>query len=136
MAITIPNLGEATFLRNILGVAAAQTIVYRLYTNDYTITESSTAADLTECSGGGYAPITLAAGSWTITEANPSTAVYPQIQFSFTSVPTTPSIYGYYATQATSGILLWGERFPSAPFQIQSASDNIKITTTLNLTEP
>lgn len=135
MAIVIPNQGEAIFLQNILNIQQPQNIVLRLYTNDITIGETTTQADLTECTGGGYGPITLSPGSWTVTQANPSNAAYPQVVFTFTGPPDNPFIYGYYATQATSGLLIYGERFPSAPFQISSSTDTIRITTTFTLAE-
>jgi hypothetical protein len=128
MALLVPNTGEVLALQNFLNNAAPQNQVLRLYTNNITPAEGDTAATYTEASGGGYSAKNLTGSSWTITSGAPSEASYARQDFVFTSVPPTATMYGYFVTQATSGTLMWAERFPSAPFTIINANDEVRVT--------
>jgi hypothetical protein len=128
MALLVPNVGEVLALQNFLNNAAPQNQVLRLYTNNITPAEGDTAATYTEASGGGYSAKNLTGSSWTITAGAPSEASYARQDFVFTSVPSPATMYGYYVTQVTSGTLMWAERFPSAPFTIINANDEVRVT--------
>lgn len=128
MPLVVPNVGEELALKNFLNHTAPQNQVLRLYTNNITPAEGDTAATYTEASGGGYSAKNLTGSSWTVTPGAPTEASYARQDFVFTSVPSTATMYGYFVTQATSGILMWAERFTGAPYTIQNPNDEIRIT--------
>src|SRR5687768_10807464 len=129
MALVFPDVGENLALEMITNKTAAQNLVLRLYTNNVTPGESDTAGTYTEASGGGYSAITLTGSSWGAASAG--SIAYAQQTFTFSSVPGTATMYGYFVTQATSGTLLYAERFTGAPFTIANAGDQVKITPTI-----
>jgi hypothetical protein len=131
MPLLVPNGSEATMLEAILNKVAPQNLVLRLFTNNVTPGETDLAAAYTEASGNGYAAITLTAASWSVVEGAPSEASYPEQTFTFTGA--LGNVYGYYVTQATSGKLMWAERFTGAPFNIANNGDQIKVTPKLTL---
>ena len=131
MPLLVPNGSEATMLEAILNKTAPQNLVLRLFTNNQTPAEGHVALDYTEASGNGYAAINLTAASWTVAEGAPSEASYPEQTFTFTGA--LGNVYGYYVTQATSGKLMWAERFTGAPFNIANNGDQIKVTPKLTL---
>lgn len=127
MALVIPDVGEDIALKNLVNHTAPQNLVLRLFTNNVTPGESDTAGTYTEQSGSGYSAITLTGASWSVSGG---VASYAQQTFTFTAAAS--SVYGYYLTQATSGILVAAERFVSgAPFAINNNGDEIKITPTI-----
>lgn len=126
MPLVVPNHGEGDALRYLVNNAAPQDLVLRLFTNNVTPAETDTAATYTEASGNGYASLTLAGASWSITEGAPSFASYAQQTFAFTGA--LGNVYGYYLTRATSGRVAWAERFTDAPYNIQNNGDSIKVT--------
>ena len=128
MALLLPNNGEGDALAAIVGKAAAENLVLRLYTNDITPSETDTTATYTEATFTGYAAITLTASSWTVTEGEPGNAAYPQQTFTSSADQSPQSVYGYYFTRVTSGRLAWAERFPSGPYVIANNGDNVKVT--------
>lgn len=125
MSIVVPNVGEQVVLQDYLQDGP---LTLKLYSNNYTPVEGSTAASFTEVSGGGYVAKTLAAIGWTITPADPSFATFIAQVFGFTGPTNAPgTIYGYYIVDA-SNVVRWAERFPSAvvPFTpIAGSSINI-----------
>lgn len=133
MALLVPNNGEGDALAAIVGKAAAENLVLRLYTNDITPAEADTAASYTEATFTGYAPITLTAANWTVTEGAPSNASYAQQTFTSSANQTPQNVYGYYFTRVTSGRIAWAERFPAGPYPIANNGDNIKVTPVLTL---
>ena len=134
MALVVPNEGELQLLKQALGAAAIETLVLKLYTNNYTPVAGSLAANFTEASGGGYASKNLTAGSWTYAGSNPTTASYPVQTFTFTGALTTnPTVYGYMIVGATSGKCYWAELLASA-FTPANNGDNLQITPTFSLT--
>ena len=126
MTLRIPNVGEGLLLGMALGKTAQENQVLRLFSNNKTPAETDTAASYTELSGNGYVPKTLTGASWTITEGDPTVAAYAQQEFAFTGAA--GDVYGYYVTGATSGLLLWAERFDDGPYAVAQAGDAIKVT--------
>lgn len=131
MALLVPNAAEDLVLQAIVNKTAAQTLVLKLYTNNVTPAEGDTEASYAEAGGSGYAAVTLTAASWTVTPGAPTAAEYPQVTFTFSGA--LGNVYGYFVVQTTSGKLMWAERFPGAPFNVQADGDQIKVTPRLTL---
>ena len=130
MALLVPNTGEVIALSYLVNKTASENLVYRLFTNNITPSETDTAATYTEATGGGYASATLAGSSWTVTGGAPSSATYAQQTYTFTGALTTnPDIRGYYVTRATTGDLVLAETF--TVFTPTTNGDNIKLTPTI-----
>jgi hypothetical protein len=104
----------------------------KLYSNNYTPVQTSTHANFTEVTGGGYAAITLTNGSWTVTVGNdPSDAVYAEQTFTFTgTIGGSGIVYGYYIVDddgSGSNVLIYAELFGTS-FTPANNGDNIKLT--------
>ena len=125
MALLVPNEGEVKIISVALGKDAAEDLVLKLYTNDYTPVETSTGTDFTEVSGHGYTAKTLTASDWTVASGAPAIATATLQTFSFTSGV---SIYGCYVVGATSGVVYWAERFTITPRVIQYSGDELEVT--------
>ena len=131
MALLVPNVGEELALKNFLNHTAPQNQKLDLYTGNVTPAETDTHSSYTAATGGGYAQIALTGSSWSITPGAPSSAAYAQQTFTFTGAPSVGTMYGYFLTQTTSGILMFSERFASGPYTMANNGDNIKITPAL-----
>jgi hypothetical protein len=127
MALRFPNQGEQIALKLILNADTPQNLVLRLF-KSYTggDIELYTESSFTEANFTGYAPVTLTGSNWTFSGGNPSVASYPLVTFQSTADQTPQVIYGYYATQATSGKLVFYEFFTS-PVNVMNNGDTIKI---------
>lgn len=126
MALLVPIVGENVILENIVNKTAPQNPVLRLFQNNITPADTDTAGTYTESSFSGYASITLAGASWN--SAASGSIAYSAQQTITCSGAASQSVYGYYITQVTSGILMWAERDASAPFPIANSGDAVKIT--------
>lgn len=112
MSLVIPNSIEVSLLQFLLQVGDLK---LRLFSNDYEPAENMTVSSFTEVSGGGYAAKTLDKDNWTITEGNPSEALYATQTFQFTgAIGGSGNVYGYYITDATGLAVIWAENIPSA----------------------
>jgi hypothetical protein len=130
MTIMVPNSGEVIALSYLVNKATPENLVYRFFTNNITPSETDTAATYTEAAGGGYAAMNLAGANWAVSGGAPSTATYAQQTTTFTGPLTgNTTIYGYFATRATSGDLVLAETFTS--FTPAASGDNIKLTPTI-----
>lgn len=97
-----------------------------LYTNSTEPPETATLTNITEVSGGGYGRITLARGSWTISD---DSAQYAQQTFT-ASGASWGNVYGYFictVQTGTGGVLLCVEHFSNGPYNVQDGG-SIKIT--------
>jgi len=131
MALTLADVGADQILKSYFNKsqpAGGNNLTLKLYTNNHSIADTDTAGSCTEASGGGYAALTLTAGSWTVTPANdPSDAVYAQQTFTFTgALAGSATVYGYFVVDA-DGVLIWEEAL-AAPYTPANNGDNIKIT--------
>lgn len=125
--IVVPNTGEVIALSYLVNKAVPENLVYRLFTNNITPSETDTTATYTEAAGGGYGSIALTGANWSVTGGAPSVAAYAQQTWAFTGALTgNPTIYGYFATRATSGDLVLAETFTS--FTPAASGDSIKLT--------
>ncbi len=116
MALVVPSGSEETMLDTIVNFVAPETLMLRLYTNNYTPVEGTVTANFTEASGFGYAAVSLTPASWVTTAGNPSTAAYPQVTFTFTGA--LGNVYGYFVAQTTSLKTMWAELFTDGPYNI------------------
>lgn len=130
MALNFPDTGENLSLEMITNKTAPQNLVLRLYQNNITPSDTDTAGTYTEATFTGYAAITLTGANWNAASAG--TITYNAQQTFTCSGASSNNIYGYYVTQATSGILLYSERDASAPFAIANTGDAVKITPTIS----
>lgn len=132
MTLVVPNVAEIVILEYILNKGnAIEDLDIKLYVNDVTPTDTDTEASYTEASGGGYSPIQLTPGSWSISPGTPTSAEHLQVTWTFTG--TVGLVYGYFVTRRTSGDLMWAERFTNGPYNVQLNGDVIRITPRLNL---
>jgi hypothetical protein len=131
MAVVFTQAGEVIALQNIVNAASPQNLVLKLYSNNQTPSGLDTATNYTELSGYGYSAVTLTPGNFTFATGVPCTATYPQISFTFTGAA--GYIYGYFVTQASSGNLVFANRFTNAPIQIANNGDQIRVTLTIQL---
>lgn len=134
MALVIPNASEVTLLQYMLGYGTPGNQVLRLYVNNVTPGDADTAATYTEMSTLGYASKTLTKGSWSVASSSSvGTATYAAQTWTFTA-GSAVTVYGYFVTDATSGLLLWAEAFNSGKV-CQYAGDQIVITPTITLSK-
>lgn len=134
MAVVFTNAAETVALKNFLNIEDAETLVLKLYSNDVTPAKTDVVAGYTEVSGNGYSAKTLTPGNFVLTAGDPSTAAYPQQTFSFTGAA--GNIYGYFVVRATTGDLMFANRFSNAPINIANNGDEIRITLTITLNNP
>ena len=125
MALLMPNGGEAISLSYLVGKSTTvRDLVYRLMTNDLTLSETMTAASFTEAAGADYAAKTLVGASWTVSAG---TASHPQIIWTFSgSLTTNLTVYGYYVTRVSDADLVLAEKFTA--FTPANVGDQILLT--------
>ena len=130
MALVLADSGAAMQLAALLNNTwpVSKNLTMKLFTNNYTPLSTSTAGNFTEATGGGYASVALANGSWTVSLLNSiEQAAYAQQTFGFTGALTTnPTIYGYFVVDGSSN-LTWAELLPT-PFTPANNGDQLLIT--------
>ncbi len=124
------NEGDNQMLSMLLNKVAVENLTLKLYSNNITPDKSQTAASFTECSGNGYAAISLAGADWTVTQgtgagATPTSAACAQKTFTLSGALTA---YGYYLVGATSGKCYFAELFSGGPFVLPAGGGTIKVT--------
>ena len=129
MALLLPNQGEGIALEALVNKTAPQNLVLRLYKSNTTPGETDTEATYTEADFTGYSAVTLTGSSWT---TGTGTVSYAQQTFTSSAGSQNQNVYGYYLTQATSGKLVWAERFSDGPYNIVNNGDEIKVTATIS----
>mgnify|MGYP001591713260 CR=1 FL=1 len=111
MSLVVPDAVEVIILQMFLNTP----LTIRLFGNNATPGPASTAASFTELVGGGYANKPLIFAGWGFTPNAPSVALYAKQSWTFTGPVNAPgTLYGYYVTRDSDGILLWAERFGPA----------------------
>lgn len=116
MPLVVPNEGEIELLQKmLLNTADTEQYSLRLYRVDYTPVLSSTLTDFTEANFTNYLAKTLSRGDWSTPTTNGSNKGQSNVATqSWTCGASGNTIYGYYVVGATSGKVLWAEKFSSA----------------------
>lgn len=134
MPLLIPNPSEVSLLQFALGFSTPGNQLLKLFTNNVTPGDSDVAATYTEMTTLGYAAKSLSKANWTVASSGGvGTAVQPVQTWTFTA-GTPVTVYGYFVTDSTTGLLLWVETFSTAKV-IQNNGDQIIITPTITLSK-
>lgn len=119
MAAVFP--GSARLISIMLGKTASENLALRLFINNHTPVHGDTAAAYTEAStsGTGYGVPGIQPSDWTVTPGTPDTLSTSQFNFG-TLTATIGTVYGVFATGASSGLLYFAEAFssPIGPTQV------------------
>jgi hypothetical protein len=130
MTLRVPDVGEVRLLEIALGVVAQEDQILKLYKNNYTPVEGSAAGSFTEATWSGYAAAPLLGAYWSVVTVvyGVTTASYAEQTFVSDTDQTAQLNYGYFIIGASSGVLLWAERFTDGPYSISVNGDEIRIT--------
>lgn len=110
MSLVVPNAAEIRALEYVL----TPPLTLRIFGNNATPSPTSVAADFTEIAGGGYTNRPLLFAGWGFTSGNPSIALAVKESWIFTGAINAPgTIYGYFVTRDSDGLLMWAELFPA-----------------------
>jgi hypothetical protein len=90
--------------------------VLKLFRNDYTPVSASASGSFTEANFTNYLARTLTRTNWnsSVTVSGKAESSYATTPQSWTCGTTGQTIYGYWVEGATSGKVLWGERFATS----------------------
>jgi len=130
MALNFPNVGENVALENLVNKTIPQNLVLRLYSNNITPSDTDVTATYTEATFPGYSASTLVGANWGAASSG-SITYGSQQSFTRNATGATENIYGYFVTQASSGILVYSERDASAPVAMTNNTDTIRFTPTI-----
>ncbi len=112
MSLVAANVGELLLLEWALkSTSAPENLTLKLFKNDYTPVAGSVAGNFTEANFTDYVAKTLSRASWGAPAIVGGKAETQYAQQSWTCGTTGNDIYGYYIVGATSGTLIWAERF-------------------------
>ena len=130
MALVLVDQAENIVLEAIVNKTAPQNLILKLFKSNTTPGETDTEATYTEADFTGYSNITLTGSSWGT--ASSSTIAYAKQTFTSSAGSQNQAVYGYYIVQATSGKLMWAERFSDGPYNIANNGDKIEVTPTIS----
>ena len=133
MALICFNKGAQEILTRALNKGATGDVKLKLYKSNTTLSETTAIADLTIADFTGYADATLSGASWTITDADPSSASYAKQTFTSSAGSQNQAVYGYVVTNSGGTIALWGETFSDGPYTIVNIGDKIEVTPVFTL---
>lgn len=117
MALKVPGDGENLLLEwAIKATTTPENLTLKLYKNDYTPADNSTAGDFTEADFTDYVAKTLERSGWDAVaqDANNKASIEYGTTQTWTCGATGNTVYGYYVVGATSGTLVWAERFATS----------------------
>ena len=133
MALICFNKGAQEILTRALNKGATGDVKLKLYKSNTTLSETTAIGDLTIADFTGYADATLSGASWTITDADPSSASYAKQTFTSSAGSQNQAVYGYVVTNSGGTIALWGETFSDGPYTIVNIGDKIEVTPVFTL---
>lgn len=116
MAVTISKAARLAMLKSFL----AESLTLKLFKSD---TDPSRSDSFNEADFVGYAAIVLTRDGWEYADEK---AAYPPQIFVSKKGNQSQNVFGYYVVDKT-GVVLWAERFPAAPYLIANNGDSIKI---------
>lgn len=129
MALLVPDVGEQKLLAYALNKLTPEDMTLKLYKNNYTPVEGSVAGDFTVADFTGYTNVSVLGSSFTITTTVGVTeAARAAAAFTSSADQAAQNVYGYYVIGATSGVVLWAERFSDGPYVISINGDQINVT--------
>jgi hypothetical protein len=132
MALVVPDEGEKELLDKMLldALSVDENYILKLFKNDFTPANTTSAGSLTEADFTSYVAKTLTRSGWAVGVTNGSnkaeTSYGGGTPQSWTSGTTGNTIYGYYIVGATSTAVLWAERFATA--RVLSDGDVLNLT--------
>ena len=131
MALVVPDEGELELLDKMLldALSVDENYVLKLFKNDFTPANTTSAGSLTEADFTNYAAKTLSRATWNVAVTNGSNKAetsYDTSPQSWTAGTTGNTIYGYYVVGAASTAVLWAERFATA--RVLSDGDVLNLT--------
>lgn len=116
MNMIVPNEGKVYFNDTALGVSPAEDLVFRLFQNNYTPVNGSTAGSFTAATFTGSGAITILASAW------PGAVLVGDVAVN--TAPTPPewthgggaaqTVYGWYALTSVTGLVAMAQRFDAA----------------------
>lgn len=133
MALVVPNVGELELIDWMINVSSVpENLTLKLFANDYTPVATSVDTDFTEASFTGYTSKTLTRGSWGTASTNGSGEAEIEYGSAQTwNATSSETIYGYFVVGATSGTLIYAERFDTS--RPLSNGDSLTITPKITL---
>lgn len=132
--MVVTDDGRRRFLESRVNKVAGQDMVLFLFSNPVIPSRTTKLTDLVEVQGGGYTSRNLVGSAWTVGKTGKDGRIpitHPLETFTFTSIPTIPTVWGYGIKQ---GQVLIGTGFvvPPAderprPMLIQVAGDECEV---------
>lgn len=117
MALVTPDEGELELMDKMLkdALTVDENYLLKLYNNNYTPVQGSTGTNFTATTFTNYAIKTLTRAGFTAasTVSNKASSAYSTAQV-WTCGATGDTVYGYWIEAATSGKVLWAEKFATA----------------------
>lgn len=138
MALVFCNAGELLAIVWMLkSTTTPENLTLKLYKNDYTPDADSEAGDFTEADFTDYAAVTLERDDWgtASTVGGKASIAYDSSPQTWTCGATGNTIYGYFVVGATSGTLIYAERFATPRPLSNGDTLNVQPVVTLNSEE-
>lgn len=133
MATVVTDAGELELLDKMLrdALTTDEDYVLNLYQNDYTPVAGSTDADFTVATFTNYAEKTIARSDWGAASTVSGKGESEAPTQTWTCGVTGNTVYGYWVEGATSGTVLWAEKFDTA--RPLAENDVLNLTPKFNL---
>lgn len=135
MALVFCNAGELLAIVWMLkSTTTPENLTLKLFKNDYTPVATSTAGSFTEADFTNYTPKTLSRDTWgtASTVSGKASIAYDSSPQTWTCGATGNTVYGYYVVGATSGTLIYAERFTISRVLANGDTLNVQPVVTLN----
>ena len=134
MALVTSDLGEIQLLTKMLQATLSvdENYILKLYSNNVTPDNTFITTSLTEASFTNYAAKTLARASWSTPTTISGAATSTYATQSWTCGASGQTVYGYWVQGATSGTLLWAEKFATSRTLATGDILNVSLSFSLN----
>lgn len=127
MAGVWSDQGIADALDAITADVPVSTAKLRLFKSNTSISNTTVLSDLTESTFAGYSAQNLT--SWSLSAVTAHVAKSDPAAISWTITSGTEAVYGWYATNSAGTRLLWAQRDPAAPVNLDAAGLNVYTVT-------